>query len=70
LDGLIASIIEEREGLLASELGELWQRQEAGENVIERLERVAKRDLELAQQQLREMIDTFHHAVSENSYDR
>jgi hypothetical protein len=70
LDGLIASIIEERDGLLASELGELWQRQEAGENVIERLERVAKRDLELAQQRLQEVIDAFRHVGIEDSYER
>ncbi len=68
LDGLVAAIVAEREALLASDLAQLLQRQEAGENIIERLEHTARHDVEQAQQRLQEAIESFRQSVSEVNF--
>lgn len=69
LDELIVSIAAERETLLTSDLAQLWQRQEAGDDVIKRLEQNARRDVERAQQRLQQLIEQFRKLSSEASYD-
>lgn len=65
LDDLIASIIEERRSFMESDLAQLWQRQEAGEQVIEHLEQDARRDIERARQRLEQVVSRFHRMKAE-----
>ncbi len=70
LDELIVSIAAERETLLTRDLAQLWQRQEAGDDVINRLEQNARRDVERAQQRLQQLIEQFRKLSGEASYGR
>lgn len=56
LDALITSITEERGALIKSELGQLWQRQESGENIIERIEREVRGDIDAARERLNQLL--------------
>lgn len=56
LDALISSITEEHRALMESELGQLWQRQQSGENIIERLAREVHSDIEKAREGLDQLI--------------
>lgn len=67
LDGLIAEIGDELQALKESDLAKLWQRQEAGENVIERLECAATSDVEEAFQRLGAARDRFRSMVQLHS---
>jgi hypothetical protein len=67
LDGLIAEIGDELQALKESDLAKLWQRQEAGENVIERLECAAISDVEEAFQRLGAARDRFRSMVQLHS---
>ena len=60
LDEFISSITAEREALVASDLAQLWKRQEDGENVIERLEEDLRRDIDQARQRLDRVVNCFH----------
>jgi hypothetical protein len=59
LDEVIASLIAERGALMASDLAQLWQRQEDDEDVIGRLVRETQRDIDQARQQLEQVVDRF-----------
>lgn len=65
LDDFAASIAQERETLMASDLAQLWERQEAGEQVIERLEQDVRRDTDRARQRLDQVIARFQTIKSE-----
>lgn len=59
LDDLVVAIGAERETLQASELALLWQRQRAGENVIERLDLDLRGQIERERQRLKYLIEQF-----------
>lgn len=64
LDDLIASMREEHQALIESDLARLWQRREDGDQVIERLERAATLDVEEALQRLQEAKDRFQSSAN------
>ncbi len=64
LDDLIASMGEEHQALIESDLARLWQRREDGDQVIERLERAATLDVEEALQRLQEAKDRFQSSAN------
>lgn len=59
LDGLIESIVAEQQALMTSDLARLWQRHEAGENIIERLVHTIEHDINGARHHLNRVIEQF-----------
>lgn len=65
LDEVIASLVAEREALMASDLAQLCQRQESGEDVIGRLVRETQRDIDQARERLEQVIERFRAMTAE-----
>jgi hypothetical protein len=63
LDGVIAVLEGELTALRAADSFALWQRQEAGERVVERLEEDLRRELAAARDRLAELIVTYRHLL-------
>jgi hypothetical protein len=65
LDEIIASVLEDRQRLESTELAVLWARHEAGENVLERLERELAYGIRTKRERLQTLIDEFRTIVDE-----
>lgn len=70
LDGLIESIVAEQESLMTSSLARLWRRQEAGEDIIERLMHTTISRIEEAQLRLDDVIERCRRMMHEAGYGR
>ncbi len=67
LDEVITSLAAELAVMRASDTHQLWQRQEAGEGVIEALEADLKADLARKRDHLTELIATYRHLIDRRS---
>ena len=63
LDAVIADVESALTGLRSSESYGLWQREEGGERVIERLAEDLRRELATAQEELAAVIGAYRHLV-------
>ncbi len=70
LDEVIAATTEDIDVLMGSELAKLWKRQSEGENVIERLERRVRQDIERTREQLHLLIDGYRQLSESQIYDQ
>ncbi len=67
LDDLLVSITSDIETLRTSDLASLWQRHQAGEGVLEQLERDLNRRIESRRQTLQQLVDEFQALTSQAS---
>jgi len=63
LDGVVAGLEGELTAMRAADSFALWQRQETGERVVERLEDDLQRDVAAARDRLAELIATYRHLL-------